>query len=195
MSDILQIPGSSVLSSFRHERLLSKLQKLGLPVAEISARFEHYVWCGAPLAEEAKSKLVKLLDYGLAPARDDASPDALVLTVIPRLGTVSSWASKATDIAHNCGLNHVRRIERGIRYTLTPERGWLKSKSFDAGMLSKVADCLHDRMTETVVDVRFDSKSLFESLPGKAIRTVPVIARGRQALNEANQTLGLALSD
>ncbi len=195
MSDILQIPGSSVLSPFRHERLLSKLQKLGLPVAEISARFEHYVWCDAALPEEAKSKLVRLLDYGQSSAADKASSDALVLTVIPRLGTVSSWASKATDIAHNCGLSDVRRIERGICYTLTPERSWLKSKSFDAEMLSKVADCLHDRMTETVVDVRFDPKSLFDSLPGKAIRTVPVTAAGRKALTEANQTLGLALSD
>ncbi|MFM7008091.1 MAG: phosphoribosylformylglycinamidine synthase, partial [Betaproteobacteria bacterium] len=195
MSDILQIPGSSVLSPFRHERLLSKLQKLGLPVAGISARFEHYVWCDAALPDQEKSKLVRLLDYGQPSAEGNASSDALVLTVIPRLGTVSSWASKATDIAHNCGLSDVRRIERGIRYTLTPERGWLKSKSFDAEMLSKVADCLHDRMTETVVDVRFDPKSLFDSLPGKAIRTVPVTAAGRKALTEANQTLGLALSD
>lgn len=195
MSDILQIPGSSVLSPFRHERLLSTLQKLGLPVAEISARFEHYVWCDAVLPEQAKSKLVSLLDYGQPAAEGNLSADALVLTVIPRLGTVSSWASKATDIAHNCGLSDVRRIERGIRYTLTPERGWLKSKSFDPEMLSRAANCLHDRMTESVVDVRFDPKSLFESLPGKAIRTVPVTAAGRKALTEANQTLGLALSD
>ena len=195
MFDILQIPGSSVLSPFRHERLLSRLQGLGLPVADITARFEHYVWCDKPLSEEAQSKLAQLLDYGQAAPKMTDSPDRLVLAVIPRLGTVSSWASKATDIAHNCGLSDVRRIERGIRYTLTPERGWLKSKTFDAGMLTAIADTLHDRMTETVVDQRFDPKSLFASLPGKAIRTVPVMASGRNALNEANATLGLALSD
>lgn len=194
MSDILQIPGSSVLSPFRHERLLAKLKELGLPIAEITARFEHYVWCDRALSKDDHAKLVQLLDYGQAAVTND-SAEALSLTVIPRLGTVSSWASKATDIAHNCGLNNIRRIERGVRYTLTPERGWLKTKSFDAEMLAHAADCLHDRMTETVVDQRFDPTSLFESLPGKEIRTVPVTAMGRGALAEANSALGLALSD
>ena len=194
MSDILQIPGSSVLSPFRHERLLAKLKELGLPIAEITARFEHYIWCHRTLLTDEHAKLVQLLDYGQAPAAND-SAEALGLTVIPRLGTVSSWASKATDIAHNCGLNNIRRIERGVRYTLIPERGWLKTKSFDAEMLARAADCLHDRMTETVVDQRFDPTSLFESLPGKEIRTVPVTASGREALAQANSALGLALSD
>jgi phosphoribosylformylglycinamidine synthase len=193
--DILQIPGSSVLSPFRHERLLLKMQKLGLPVAEVAARFEHYVWCDEVLSEEARVKLEQLLDYGQAAVSVADARDALVLTVVPRLGTVSSWASKATDIAHNCGLRNIRRIERGVRYTITPERGWLKTKSFDPQMLALVADCLHDRMTESVVDQRFDPKTLFESLPGKAMRTVPVTTVGRAALLEANSTLGLALSD
>ena len=195
MPDILQIPGSSVLSPFRHERLLLKMQKLGLPVAEVAARFEHYVWCDEVLSEEARVKLEQLLDYGQAAVSVAGTKDALVLTVVPRLGTVSSWASKATDIAHNCGLRNIRRIERGVRYTITPERGWLKTKSFDPQMLALVADCLHDRMTESVVDQRFDPKTLFESLPGKAMRTVPVTTVGRAALLEANSTLGLALSD
>lgn len=195
MPDILQIPGSSVLSPFRHERLLLKMQKLGLPVAEVAARFEHYVWCDEVLSEEARVKLEQLLDYGQAAVGVADARDALVLTVVPRLGTVSSWASKATDIAHNCGLRDIRRIERGVRYTITPERGWLKTKSFDPQMLALVADCLHDRMTESVVDQRFDPKTLFESLPGKAMRTVPVTTVGRAALLEANSTLGLALSD
>lgn len=195
MPDILQIPGSSVLSPFRHERLLLKMQKLGLPVAEVVARFEHYVWCDEVLSEEARVKLEQLLDYGQAAVSVADARDALVLTVVPRLGTVSSWASKATDIAHNCGLRNIRRIERGVRYTITPERGWLKTKSFDPQMLALVADCLHDRMTESVVDQRFDPKTLFESLPGKAMRTVPVTTVGRAALLEANSTLGLALSD
>ena len=194
MSDILQIPGSSVLSPFRHERLLSKLKELGLPIAEITARFEHYVWCDRALPKDEHAKLAQLLDYGQA-AVTNGSAEALVLTVIPRLGTVSSWASKATDIAHNCGLNNVRRIERGVRYSLIPERGWLKTKSFDAAMLARAADCLHDRMTETVVEQRFDPTALFDSLPGKEIRTVPVTAAGREALAEANSALGLALSD
>src|SRR5690606_1650635 len=115
--------------------------------------------------------------------------------VIPRLGTVSPWASKATDIAHNCGLLGIRRIERGIRYTITPARGLLGSKALDAAQLATPADCLHDRMTETVVDVAFDGSPLFASLPGKPIQTIDVLGSGQDALEHANRSLGLALSE
>ena len=88
----------------------------------------------------------------------------------------------------------MRRIERGVRYVITPERGLLGAKTFDA-MLARAADCLHDRMTETVVDAGFDGQALFQTLAGKPMRTVAVQARGAEALVEANATLGLALSD
>ncbi|MCH3703315.1 hypothetical protein LZB55_08575, partial [Campylobacter lari] len=71
----------------------------------------------------------------------EAPAKSLALLVIPRLGTISPWASKATDIAHNCGLSAVHRIERGVRYVITPERGLLGAKSFDADMLARAADC------------------------------------------------------
>src|SRR5690606_36618790 len=100
-----------------------------------------------------------------------------------------------TDIAHNCGLAAVRRIERGIRYTITPSRGLLGSKKIDAGELASIADCLHDRMTETVVDDAFDGTALFTSLPGKPIQTIDVLGSGRHALAQANSNLGLALAD
>src|SRR6185312_6081381 len=95
----------------------------------------------------------------------------------------------------NCGLAAVRRIERGIRYTLTPERGLLGSKSFDEIALARAAACLHDRMIETVVDAGFDGQALFAPLAGKPVRTVPVLAQGRAALVQANVALGLALSE
>lgn len=195
MSHILHIPGSSVLSSFRQERLLSKLRALGLPIAGVSARYEHFVWCDDAPDAQTRDRIAQLLDYGVkSDAHQDAS-QAIVLRVIPRLGTISSWASKATDIAHNCGLNGVKRIERGIEYTLTPERGWLKTKNLDAEMLSQAASCLHDRMTETVVDASFNPEVLFHSLPGKPMQTVPVTAQGKAALLDANTKLGLALSE
>ena len=195
MSHILHIPGSSVLSSFRQERLLSKLRALGLPIAGLSARYEHFVWFeGTPDAETEK-RVTQLLDYGVPHSAPSASDSSIILRVFPRLGTISSWASKATDIAHNCGLSTVRRIERGIEYTLTPERGWLKSKSLDSEMLSQAASCLHDRMTETVVDASFDPELLFRSLPGKPMQTVAVMAQGKSALLDANMKLGLALSE
>jgi len=179
VSHILHIPGSSVLSSFRQERLISTLRALGLPIAGVSARYEHFVWCDETPDAQTQVRLGQLLDYGVSHQDSADSAETIVLRVIPRLGTISSWASKATDIAHNCGLNTVRRIERGIEYRLTPERGWLKSKRLDADMLAQAASCLHDRMTETVVDSSFDPELLFRSLPGKPMQTVAVTTLGK----------------
>lgn len=194
MSLVQHLPGSSVLSAFRRERLLAQLQAAGLPIADVSARYEHFVNTEAPLDDAQQQHLTQLLDYGTADAAP-ASAKSLSMLVIPRLGTISPWASKATDIAHNCGLASVRRIERGIRYFLTPERGLLGTKSLDESMLARAADCLHDRMTETVVGTDFDGAALFQTLEGKPMRTVAVQAQGRDALVQANTTLGLALSE
>jgi phosphoribosylformylglycinamidine synthase len=125
VSQILYFPGSSVLSAFRRERLLERVEQRQLPVADILALHEYYVWTEeSGLDASARQHLSDLLDDGL-PALDPEPPKgALVLRVVPRLGTVSPWASKATDIAHNCGLQAVRRIERGVRYIITPQ-AWL----------------------------------------------------------------------
>ncbi|MFT0849941.1 phosphoribosylformylglycinamidine synthase [Achromobacter sp. F4_2707] len=195
MNSILHFPGSAVLSSFRREQLLKRFSALGLPVADISGQYEHYVWLESPLDDAAQSQLERLLDYGTPLNTKSEGRNTLVLRVFPRFGTVSPWASKATDIAHNCGLAAVRRIERGVRYTITPERGLLGSKSLDESQLAQIAGLLHDRMTETVVDTAFDGQALFASLPGKPTTTVNVLGAGRQALEEANTALGLALSE
>ena len=194
MSIVQYLAGSSVLSSFRRDRLLARLKQAGLPVADISARYEHFVHCDAALTAQDQERLAALLDYG-DPYHAQEPASAIVLRVIPRLGTVSPWASKATDIAHNCGLTAVRRIERGVRYLLVPERGLLGAKSLDSAMLARAADCLHDRMTETVVDAGFDGQALFAPLAGRPLQTIAVLEQGRAALQQANTDLGLALSD
>ena len=97
-------------------------------MADISARYEHFVNTDAALTAAQQQQLAQLLDYG-TPVTGDTPAKSLELLVIPRLGTISPWASKATDIAHNCGLDAVRRIERGVRYVITPERGLLGAKS------------------------------------------------------------------
>lgn len=198
MNSIQHFPGSLVLSSFRRERLLKQFAELDLPIADISGRYEHFVWLDAGLAPQDQDKLAQLLDYGRAATAGQDGREArnsIVLRVVPRFGTVSPWASKATDIAHNCGLLAVRRIERGIHYTITPARGLLGAKSMDAAQLETLAQCLHDRMTESVVDASFDGQALFASLPGKPLETVDVLGQGAVALEAANRDLGLALSD
>src|SRR5690606_16284382 len=195
VNSILHFPGSAVLSPFRREQLLKRFSALGLPVADISGQYEHYVWLASPLDAAGQSQLERLLDYGTPLEASPGNRNTLVLRVFPRFGTVSPWASKATDIAHNCGLAAVRRIERGVRYTVTPARGLLGSKSLDDAQLRQIADILHDRMTETVADAGFDGQALFASLPGKPTTAVDVLGAGRQALIEANTALGLALSE
>lgn len=195
VNSIQHFSGSSVLSPFRRERLLQRFTQLNLPVGDIDAHFEHFVWLDDALDNDAQQRLTQLLHYGPKdnqPSR--TARGAVVLRVVPRLGTISPWASKATDIAHNCGLKAVRRIERGIQYVITPSRGLLGAKSLDQDQLAAIAGCLHDRMTETVVDESFDGSALFASLPGKPIRMIDVIGQGQSALDQANLELGLALS-
>ncbi|UHL64598.1 phosphoribosylformylglycinamidine synthase [Paralcaligenes sp. KSB-10] len=195
MNSIQHFLGSSVLSSFRRERLLKRFAQLDLPVSDIQGQFEHYVWSESELSGQDRERLAALLDYGEPAQALKGDKQALVLRVVPRLGTVSPWASKATDIAHNCGLPAVRRIERGIRYLVHPGRGILGPRHIDEGQLAQIASCLHDRMTETVVDAAFDGAALFASLAGKPIQTIDVLERGQAALLEANRNLGLALSE
>ena len=192
MTTILRLSGPLALSSFRKERLLASLRDLGLPIADVAARYVHFVHADRALDADESKRLDSLLVYGdPAPAK----PDGYTLQVVPRLGTLSPWASKASDIAHNCGLTAIRHIERGVEYTLVPKRGLLGAKSLDEAALAQVAALLHDRMTETVVDAKFDGSALFSTLAGKPMQTVGVLANGRDALLKANVSMGLALSE
>ena len=194
MSQTLTLLGSSALSAFRAQRLLDTLQKQGLAVSGLQARYEHFVWLDQTLSNEQQTLLASLLDYGIPIETPTDESSSLVLRVVPRLGTVSAWASKATDIAHNCGLSAVHRIERGVRYTITLKRGLLKTAKLTESDLQQLAAALHDRMTETVVDASFNADQLFVSLPGKPMQTVDTIQGGQAALEVANEQWGMALS-
>ncbi len=116
--------------------------------------------------------------------------------MVPRFGTVSPWASKATDIAHHCGLAQVRRFERGIEYTVILKSGLLGGKkSLSDEARAAVGAALHDRMTESVAPSRDHAMHLFDELPAKPLQTVDILQNGRAALETANTELGLALAD
>ena len=197
VSTILNFPGASALPAFQSERLLKHFQSLALPIQSITAYYEYYVKpIGQKLSLEQHQQLVALLDDGQPTFESQAaSKDQLVLRVIPRLGTISPWASKATDIAHNCGLNEVHRLERGVRYIIEPTRGLLSAKAFSPEQLQLIANALHDRMTEHVVDHQFDGAALFQELAPKAMQSIPVLEEGIAALVQANTQMGLALSE
>jgi len=195
VNSILHLSGSLALSEFRRAQLLQRLQRAQLPVAQIQAHAEYFVWLAATLDSAQHMRLRQLLD-----ARTDAAVatprHALILRVVPRPGTVSPWASKATDITHRCGLAQIRRVERGLQYVVTPSRGVSGSKTFTTAQYAQLAALLHDRMTQSVVDAAFDGAALFTPQEErKDVQTVDVLAHGAHALIQANHTLGLALSD
>ena len=184
--------GGNALSSFRAAAMLPRLQSVNARIAGVAARHVHWVWSDAELARDEHDKLLGLLRYG----DDYAGPiEGTLIVVAPRLGTVSPWASKATDIARNCG-SVVRRVERVTEYRLTLQRGLLGgTKTLTADELQAAAALLHDRMTESVLPTREDAVHLFDEQLAVPMAHVDVLARGRDALVEANTDFGLALSD
>jgi len=148
--DVKYFEGGSALSPFRAAGLLARLQQVHARIGAVSARFVHWVAFDAPPQRAALDKLEGLLAYG-EPCR--AAPEGDLVVVMPRLGTVSPWASKATDIARNCGLGEsgLHRIERVVEYRLVLRGGLLGgARALDAAALAAVAALLHDRMTESV---------------------------------------------
>ncbi|MFZ5522235.1 MAG: phosphoribosylformylglycinamidine synthase [Pseudomonadota bacterium] len=194
--DFLCFEGGNALSAFRAPALLERLQAVAPRISAVHARYVHWVWLEQPLDDAARDKLTALLQYG---DPYTGAADGELVVVMPRLGTVSPWASKATDIAHNCGLA-IRRVERVTEYRLVLRSGLIGgltggAKPLSADEKQAVAALLHDRMTESVAFSREAAAHVFDEPPGKPMETVDVLGRGKAALQEANTTFGLALSD
>lgn len=175
--------GSPALSVFRINKLLSICQATNLPVDQIYAEYIHFVDISRALNEDKLHQLCHLLKYG--PSLPEHQPQGRLLLVTPRPGTISPWSSKATNIAHNCGLPHVKRIERGIAFYVKAELNQLQWQAL--GML------LHDRMIETIFDCIEQAQNLFIYYEPVPLNWVDILGAGRAALEAANQALGLAL--
>ncbi|MEI7976618.1 MAG: phosphoribosylformylglycinamidine synthase, partial [Betaproteobacteria bacterium] len=179
---------------FRIQQLLPRLQAHCPEIRALTGQYLHLV--ASPSAFDAAQKLVlsELLTYGEPfKAASSVASTAIQIFVSPRLGTVSPWASKATDIAHNCGLT-VRRIERLLVYTLHFKNA-SSAKAASADTLLKLSDLLHDRMTESILSKREDALALFTELQAQSLLHVDVLVGGREALVKANQEFGLALAE
>jgi len=185
---MLTLRGSSALSEFRLNKLLNDLVSAGLPARAVSAEFVHVAELTGELSAAEHEVLVKLLTYG--PRRASAQVTGLVQVVAPRPGTISPWSSKATDIAHICGLTSIKRIERVIAYTIDIGGNALSTDDTKL-LLAKI----HDRMTQVVFEKIETCATLFSHETPRAMTSVPVLAKGRAALVAANTSLGLALAD
>ncbi len=185
--------GGRALSDFRAVGLLRRLRDRVPTITGVTARHVHWVASATPLDADTHTRVAQLLNYGdpyAAPAPDaGGAGDApvTVLVVAPRLGTVSPWASKATDIAHNCGFE-IRRVERVTEFRL-------EGVALAGDDLAAAAEVLHDRMTESVLLGHDSAAALFAEREAEPLAHVAVLERGREALVEANATYGLALSD
>jgi len=189
---LLHFEGGNALSAFRAQALLPRLQAVSPRITGVHARHVHWVWSDAALDAQTAGKVEALLRYGDAYT---GPVDGTLILVAPRLGTVSPWASKATDIAHNCGLA-IKRVERVTEFRLAVKSGLLGgTKPLTAEELQAAAALLHDRMTESALLARADAAHLFDEQPGKPMEHVDVLGRGREALVSANKDFGLALSD
>ena len=183
--------GGNALSDFRAQALLARLQEVSSRITGISARAVHWVWTDAPLGAEDRERFAALLTYG-EPATAGAEGDLVVVT--PRFGTVSPWASKATDIARNCGLV-LRRVERVVEYRIATKAGLLGgAKPLSTEELAACAALLHDRMTESACFSREATQHLFDERTAEPLAHVDVLGAGRAALETANVEFGLALS-
>lgn len=178
--------GSPALSAFRLQKLLLRLQQAGVPVSDLYAEYVHFADISAGLNAEQDQRLSQLLHYG--PTLAEAKPEGILLLVTPRPGTVSPWSSKATDIAHNCELPQIRRLERGVAYYLT-------SPQLTQQQQTIAADLLHDRMVESVFSTLAEAQVLFRHNAPQPVQQIAMLQQGRIALQQANQQLGLALAE
>jgi len=200
MSQLMHFEGGNALAPHQVQALLPQLQAIHPKISAVQARFVHWVALDQALPADQLDKLAALLTYGDAyegGTKDGTEGDLIV--VAPRLGTVSPWASKATDIAHNCGLG-IRRVERVTEFRIVVKTGLIgtltgAAKSLTPEQLQACAALLHDRMTESVLGTRDDARHLFDEKQGAPLAHVDVLGQGRKALEEANVTFGLALSD
>ena len=186
---MLTLSGTPALSSFRIEKLLNQLQALDSGIQTVTAHFVHFVATHnhQSLTTEETEILTRLLDYGYPGIETHAAGTETKLWVVPRLGTISPWSSKASEIAERCGLTAVKRLERGIAYRFT------SASVLPADTRHAIAGLLYDRMTQQVVSDE-SQLDLFAEHEPKPLQTVSIIEQGRDALVKANTVLGLALS-
>ncbi|WP_432280194.1 phosphoribosylformylglycinamidine synthase [Thalassotalea castellviae] len=183
---IQTLRGAPALSDFRIKKLLNQCAELNLPINDIYAEFTHFAQLSSALDDTETKVLAKLLTYG--PTIEEHEPVGQFILVTPRPGTISPWSSKSTDIAHNCGLDKVIRLERGISY-------YVSADELNEHQKTQLASLIHDRMMETLFNDYQEAEQLFATAEPGHFTSIDVLSGGRAALDKANVDLGLALAE
>ena len=188
MPEVIFLEGRQALSKFRLDKLFNEVQAVDPKISDITAIFWHFIEVNEPLSTDQSIHLDQILSYGAKPSNsENKNPDFLV---VPRLGSISPWSTKATDIAKSCGISQVSRIERGVSWHI--ETGGDKPLSQSAIM--RIVPMVHDRMTETVLSDLIEAQQLFGHVEPQPLTTISVLKHGRQAIELADRDMGLALS-
>jgi len=185
---IKNLRGAPALSDFRVKKLLAQCEQLQLPVNDIYAEFAHFAQLNEELSSSEENVLQQLLTYG--PTIEEHQPTGSFLLVTPRPGTISPWSSKSTDIAHNCGLAKVVRLERGIAYYVSLNSNTQLSTEQEVQLNA----LLHDRMMESIFNDFDQASLLFSSSEPAKLTAIDIEHGGKEALVNANIELGLALA-
>lgn len=185
---MLSLRGSAALSSFRLDKILATLKVTAPAVQHVYAEFWHFIWSEGDLSASQQDTLKQILTYG--PKMNEEAPHGELFLVIPRPGTISPWASRATDIANHCGLESVQRIERGVAYYVAKTDG----TALTDAEKQAVRALIHDRMTEAVFANLQDAEKLYHHATPAPLTTVDILSGGKSALLAANSDMGLALS-
>jgi phosphoribosylformylglycinamidine synthase len=184
MAQILKLRGAAAYSATRLARYATELKAILPKLKGLAAEHWYFVELARDLED---AELARLKDLLHAFPDTPELPEGQMLLVTPRLGTISPWSSKATEISRQCGFEAVVRIERGTAWSLN-------SKDLEGKQKESVLAVIHDRMTESVLAAVAAGEALFHHYPPKPLTSVDVLAKGTAALIEANLALGLALS-
>ena len=175
------VAGAPAHSSFKQTQLLTRLASIS-SVQSIESQWVYLF--DQTLNEQQQQSALQLLNDGASFEVRQAASDEVQILVTPRVGTISPWSSKATDIFANCN-TPVHRLERGVLFTL---------KGISE-ISDEVKQILHDRMTESVFNKIDDATALFSETAPKPLNSIDILGQGKDALVKANSEFGFALSD
>ncbi len=186
---MLILPGGNALSDFRISKLIGSINDRGVDISAVICTYVHFASVSDDLTDTQHAQLEQLLSYGEAAKSTAGTTSRLI--VIPRPGTISPWSSKATDILHNSGLTTVERVERGMIFEFVKRDG----NSISDAELQTILPIVHDRMTEVVITSETEAEALFAIAEPAALQHIDILTNGKAELEQANNSMGLALSE
>ena len=184
----IALKGQQGLSEFRLKALLELIRENFSQVQAINCKdffFSSLHYQSNELIKPTENELSKILKAKVF--KKELKTNQFIL--IPRIGTISPWSSKATDILINAGFDSLKRIEKGLCFSLEIPL------ELEKDSLKEIGQKIYDRMTQSVITDISSAEHLFRQLEPKPVLAVDILKQGKKSLYDANDLLGLALSE